>query len=533
MNLLSEIFLGEEKIFSRKVLIFHATLILTSILFVMIFSYSTSPLYNLLGGDSALFQVVGKYWYEGYLPYVNVFDHKGSLIFFINMVGYAIHPRTGMIVLQTISLYLSCLLVWRAISLYSSSPWKIFFLIVMLIFYAAHYEEGNHVEEYTVLFLSAATYCFLRSLKENTFPPLCGFVYGLGLGACLLIRLSDAAQICCQIFLTAIFLLQNKEFKILQQNFLSLCAGFMIIVLPCVIYFAAHGILYDMLYGTILYNLKYTGVSSFTLPPKYSKIYKLFHLLPIYTMIIVAIISLKQNHSNKLSQSVLFIGIAMLSLLISFRTYLHYMMLFFPISPFLFVILSDNNVHLQKIWNSPKFSLKRVLIKILIFFAVIHLCTLVFFLKIFLMREKNSVYFLFPAYGFYEEFTNSNEQKNISDLAKFIPENERESFVCWGAWNTGAHWILRTNMKPRERFFMNNGLLMKIDPKIREEFFSNLRRNYPLWIIYGTTLNRKISEPPKSLNEDEEFEHLLAEKYSLKGEVYIFPQMMKLYRLKD
>ena len=45
--------------------------------------------------------------------------------------------------------------------------------------------------------------------------------------------------------------------------------------------------------------------------------------------------------------------------------------------------------------------------------------------------------------------------------------------------------------------------------------------------------NRKLGAPLPSWTEDAEFEQLLAEKYSLKGEVYIFPQMMRLYRLKE
>ncbi len=62
MNSLSEIFCGEEKIFSRKVLIFHVALILTSVAFVYMFSHSTSPRYTSWGDDSAIFQLVGKYW---------------------------------------------------------------------------------------------------------------------------------------------------------------------------------------------------------------------------------------------------------------------------------------------------------------------------------------------------------------------------------------------------------------------------------------------------------------------------------------
>ena len=80
---------------------------------------------------------------------------------------------------------------------------------------------------------------------------------------------------------------------------------------------------------------------------------------------------------------------------------------------------------------------------------------------------------------------------------------------------------------------MNNGELAKLDPAVRQEWFGNVRNDPPLWILYGTAPGRKPGEPPKTSMEDEELEQLLAEKYSLRGEVYVYPQMLKLYRLKE
>ena len=83
--------------------------------FLLRFSYSTSFLWpGYCGYDSAIFQTIGKYWAEGSVPYRDLFDHKGPLIFFIDMVGYWIHGRAGILVPQTVSL---------AASLFSSISW--------------------------------------------------------------------------------------------------------------------------------------------------------------------------------------------------------------------------------------------------------------------------------------------------------------------------------------------------------------------------------------------------------------------------
>ena len=59
--------------------------------FTLVFSVSTSPLYPkyygatelIDGGDSLQFQQIGKGWLEGKVPYRDMFDHKGPIIFLL------------------------------------------------------------------------------------------------------------------------------------------------------------------------------------------------------------------------------------------------------------------------------------------------------------------------------------------------------------------------------------------------------------------------------------------------------------------
>ena len=50
---------------------------------------ATSFLYeNWFPLDSAIFQIIGKGWVEEKIPYVDLWDQKGPLIYFINAFGY-------------------------------------------------------------------------------------------------------------------------------------------------------------------------------------------------------------------------------------------------------------------------------------------------------------------------------------------------------------------------------------------------------------------------------------------------------------
>lgn len=536
--LVKELFLGSDKKISLNVIFFHVALIFTSFSFVYTFSYSTSFGYSLLGGDSAVFQAVGKLWLEGVIPFKEIFDHKGPIVHLINAIGYAIYPRAGIMVPQIIFLYLSCLFVWRAMELYWQGRIKIFFLLLTLIYYAAHYEEGNHVAEYSVLFLSAASWCFLRVLKNSEgekffHPPMYGFVYGFGFGACVLIRTSDAAQICCQTFLVAIFLWQARAFKNLWQNFLSFCAGFVTICLPFVIYFAAHDALYDMIYGTLLFNLKYAGFIPPRLPIVADIIFVGLHFLPLFGMIIVAAFALKSKPKSRLFLSGIFIGTMMALMLIKLRHAVQYSMILFATAPIIFAVVKESRDELKNIWHGTKFSPKRFLVKLLVALTVLYFVLTTVYLEKVLLVEQNTLFFLFSAYDKRASVLNSNERENVLKLQAIIPEDERASFACWADYCTTPHWLLYTGMKPRERLFMNNTHLTTIDPQLREEWFRHVREDYPLWILYGTTIYRPPGVLPNKLTEDSELEKLLAEKYSFKGRVYIPPQMMNLYRLRD
>ena len=70
--------------------------------FLLVFSVTTSPLTpGFYGNDSAVFQLLGRAWKDGHLIYRDLFDHKGPVIFFIDMLGELLLPdRTGIFLIQ-------------------------------------------------------------------------------------------------------------------------------------------------------------------------------------------------------------------------------------------------------------------------------------------------------------------------------------------------------------------------------------------------------------------------------------------------
>ena len=76
----------------------------TAVGFVLCFSYSTSPVYFHDGYDSAVFQTMGLALLHGKLPYVDLFDHKGPVLYFINAFGLWLgNGKLGIFVMQIIA----------------------------------------------------------------------------------------------------------------------------------------------------------------------------------------------------------------------------------------------------------------------------------------------------------------------------------------------------------------------------------------------------------------------------------------------
>ena len=531
--MVKEVFLGEEKICTPKVILLHTALILISFAFICIFSYSTSFLYPFYGGDSAVFQIISRSWLEGFLPYKDFFDHKGPLLFLINALGYVIYPRAGIMIPQTIFMYISLLLIWRMLGLYFSFKGKVLCFILTIIYFVSHYGEGNNPGEYSVVFLSAAAYCFMRSLKENKFLPLYGFIYGLGFGASVLLRASNAMPLCCFAFLSAIFLFQDRAFKNLWQNFLSFCMGFVIICLPFVIYFAAHDALYDALYGTILLNTKYALNASFHKESMTYFVTVALNFFPLFLMIPASLFEILTDKRNKIAWSGLFSGVMLLIMLMKLRQYPHYAMIIVPIFPLLFVVvrnaIKDFIRWIKQIWQIRGISFKRILCK---FFLPIFILPVIFYTKFCLEFYLSFFGYPFSAKIVEEEANYMQESASMQELKEIIPEHERNSFVTWGLSGHISRWILETDIKPRNRFFFNQKSFGMLDPNVRQEWLDGVKNEHPLWILYGGKLKKESPFIFIKL-DDSEIENFLEEKYVFKGEVQTHSQDLKLYRLKE
>ena len=114
--------------------------------------------------DAGLFEYFGFAMTKGDVPYLNIFDHKGPVIFFLNYLGYALAGPFGIK-----CLYLLCIFIFFnicfAISRLFASVTSIFFVDTIIYFiFVVYFDGGWGLEGYILPFIAFSLYVFIKYL---------------------------------------------------------------------------------------------------------------------------------------------------------------------------------------------------------------------------------------------------------------------------------------------------------------------------------------------------------------------------------
>lgn len=324
---------------SRSSIFVYLYLGALAFLSLALFSITTSPFFGEVPAvDSAIFQIIGKGWTNGYLPYVDLWDLKGPLIFLYNCVGYLISGNSsGVFLLQFVSLCLTLNVLFIFLRKGFSIAVSCLLIFLTVINISANNLGGNSVAEYLLPLLAISFYLLYgwveRVTQTQTYvshPPKYAIFYGMALSYSLFSRLTNATGICGAVAVVGIYLIYHKQWGNLAKNLLSFIMGFLLVALPVIIYFRWKGAEYEMWYGTVLYNIDYAGGGT----PVYSSarlIAKSFvYYIDIYLLLITSIVLL--TIKQRRFAGVMWFTVATITLLwlVNGRGYSHYGLIAIP-----------------------------------------------------------------------------------------------------------------------------------------------------------------------------------------------------------
>lgn len=306
--------------------------LLLAYLFVLLCSTTTSPLYlsnpYWHHGDSGIFQEMGLVIAHGGVPYVDVFDHKGPVLFFIQALGLLINEYWGIFVLQGLSLFVTLWCWYKIITVFQKNIWFVWgIIIIALIFLFGYYQRGNMCEEWSLPYISISIYLFLKHLPDKM-RLSCREWFFVGILTCtvIFIRANNIAPV-LGFAIFSIVADMRADKKLVVQNILYgllgcvVVAGFWILLF----YFVyGQDALSWMIYATFLYNIDYIkdGVDIGILNT-------LIYYVSITCFILVSITNLsKENKSITYS---LLLSYAITIFAIGSNKLTHYLIIFIPL----------------------------------------------------------------------------------------------------------------------------------------------------------------------------------------------------------
>jgi hypothetical protein len=452
-------------------------LILGGLVFIALFVSMLSPLNPLSGnvpnGDTSVFLTVAQGMLRGGLPYVDFFDHKGPLIYFIDLLGLSIGGFVGVWSIEFLFMLISVFFAYKTARLFGSKLAALmgtaFTFIVMTEFFiesdlwknTLFFGGGNLTEEYVLPFIFIALYIFIKYyFTKIELSRIQITVLGFCFAASLLLRpnmFAVWAGFCTVIFLRKLF---QKDYKTVLRYIIFLSIGVIVLFIPVVLYLKCTGSYDECIRQYLGFNVAYAS------PTAGLFLHVKLFLWAVNTSLLPVIIALIWLLKKPYNVSYDFYIAYALSLFFSFcliaigvHGYLHYCMVLIPLFVPAMAFCFDR---LFQLFSSKKYSFIKYGTPILI--------ACILFNKL-----------IFTTLLSIGENTRSDSRNDFIQLGKFIDDNTNENDSITVLGNSCTVYLF-TN-RPSVSKYIYQTPIASINSKIADDYSSDVLHRKPALII--------------------------------------------------
>lgn len=459
--------------------------------------------------DSSVFKYIGWQMAEGQIPYLDMFDHKGLLIYFINYIGYIISPHRGVWFIEFIFMFITVLFAYKIARKFASKPISMLIVLIALAPIYDYFEGGNFTEEYAFPFQMIALYIFIDFFKNPykymsrgdnykskvnfKFFNILVFINGICMGCVLFLRPNMISIWIVFCLMVLIYCILKKYYLELLKFFISFFTGLLIVIIPMIIYLVLNGAFMAFIDDYILFNMMYATDRKISF---IMDVFSEFFTTPIIIFSFVVICSKiylqiknKENFYFNVGYLIyMFLTVVLISM--SGRMYNHYAM---TLLPMLIYPISLLFVYFNKIKLKDEFMTMIVVILITVFVAPTW--SKLLFNSIVDIVDKD------------EPYTN----RTIEYVKANTDEDDKIS--VWGNNNVIYNFTKRSSVSKYSYQFS----IIAMSEKIEKEYFADLKKNKPKIIVDGQPLDEypDLAEKWSKFLKDNNYELVFEDSYTV------------------
>ena len=461
--------------------------------------------------DANAFFTVGKSWFNGVLPYKELFEQKGPLLYLIYGLGYIISPKNfhGVFILEVLSFTIFLYYLHKTFNIYFDKKYSLFLLpiIAFLITTNNSFVHGGSCEEFTFPLIAISLYYYFKHFKKKELTKREIFINGLMAGLVLTMKytiLGFWIGFCLFIVLNY---LRKKELKKIIIFCIFFLLGMIIPFLVAALYFLINNGFKEFI--DVYFKINMT---SYPTGNNYNIIMKFFLImvcsLPTLEKLISTLVLIhfpiflsKEKNKRFLFSFAGLIYITTFFIYYGLKSYPYYDL------PIVLLIIITDILCLLLI-------IKKYIDKI------IHKKYIIIIMSILYMSFPFFTY----KYANYSEYITMKKEDFVQyKYAKYINEYEDATLLNCGGLDFGVYTL--TGIIPNTRFFEVQNFEYKDFKDNLDEIEKYIKNKEVRFIVYSNLLDNKTL--PKYIYDN--YEQVYKDNYVFEGEKFT----SYLFKLKE
>lgn len=437
-----------------------------SAIFFFFFGFN-SPLFTFNShSDFNWFMTTGNGLANGKIPYRDLFEHKGPIVYFVFAFA-CLFPRPGFIILliEIISMSLFFFFAYKISKKFLNTFYSL--IVIPLLAFAVftcwcRMVSASSIEEFALPIYTYFLLCWLEFLQEKkSWTWIQALCLGICFGIIFWAKFTLVYFLIAPIIIWLIISLYRQEWQTIINNLLYMLAGVLIITIPILLFFALNNAIDDLFYVYFYINITAYGTTD---PSTTFDSLKFFFLIGpvILFLILYGVIRFTIDQWHNKTGWLLLIAFLVTFILIvcSCKRLVYYYGCLFPYAILGLIYILN--------WISKKYSTQKL--KVLIFTSITILCLLT----------------TIPLSTITSEWKQNKDELAPLAIAEVInnyetTNNRKATLFCYKIWDFGFY--NSSKIIPNNYFFARNYFDGRRFSALDESIYNSIKNQVSEFVI--------------------------------------------------